>query len=104
VAQCSPGRSGVEEWRMNKSELHEQLTQLHAELKAAPRLDASANRLLDEIGADIARLRGDGAEDATVDASLSDRLERVAIRFEIDHPTLAASSRRLIDILGKVGL
>jgi len=36
--------------------------------------------------------------------SLPDRLEKVAVLFEVDHPTLAASSRRLVDLLGKVGL
>ena len=39
-----------------------------------------------------------------LNASLADRLERVAVRFEADHPTLASSSRRLIDLLGKAGL
>jgi hypothetical protein len=38
------------------------------------------------------------------DDSLPDRLERLAVQFEADHPTLAASSRRLIDLLGKAGL
>ena len=33
-----------------------------------------------------------------------DRLEKAAVQFEADHPGLAASSRRLIDLLGKVGL
>jgi hypothetical protein len=31
-------------------------------------------------------------------------LERIAVLFEVDHPTLAASSRRLVDLLGKIGL
>jgi hypothetical protein len=90
---------------MDDPELHEHLGKLHAELQAAPRLDADANRLLEEIGADIARLRERGAPGAAPgDASLPDRLERVAVHFEVAHPTLAASSRRLIDILGKVGI
>jgi hypothetical protein len=90
---------------MDDPELHEHLGRLHAELQAAPRLDADASRLLDEISADIARLRAGGAPAETpIDASLPDRLERVAVQFEVAHPTLAASSRRLIDILGKVGI
>jgi hypothetical protein len=36
--------------------------------------------------------------------SLPDRLERVAVQFEADHPTLAASARRLVDLLGEVGI
>jgi len=33
--------------------------------------------------------------------SLPDRLERVAVQFEADHPTLAASARRLVDLLAR---
>jgi hypothetical protein len=95
-------RSGV---TMNQSELQEQLVHLHGELERAPRLGADANRLLDAINADIARLRERAAvENPPVDPSLPDRLELGAVHFQIDHPTLAASLRRLIDILGKVGL
>jgi hypothetical protein len=36
--------------------------------------------------------------------SLADRLENIVVRFEAGHPTLAASSRRLIDLLGTAGL
>ena len=36
--------------------------------------------------------------------SLPDRLERVAVQFEADHPTLAASARRLVDLLSEVGI
>jgi hypothetical protein len=38
------------------------------------------------------------------DKSLSDRLERMAVQFEAEHPTLAASARRLVDLLGEVGI
>jgi hypothetical protein len=31
-------------------------------------------------------------------------LERIAVQFEVDHPTLAASARRLVDLLGEVGI
>ncbi len=34
----------------------------------------------------------------------SSRLEALAVRFEADHPSLAASLRRLIDLLGEVGI
>jgi hypothetical protein len=36
--------------------------------------------------------------------SLPDRLEMIAVQFEADHPTLAASARRLVDLLGEVGI
>jgi hypothetical protein len=38
------------------------------------------------------------------DKSLPERLERVAVQFEAEHPTLAASARRLIDLLNEVGI
>ncbi len=94
---------------MDTDELHTHLARLHAELQAAPRVDAESGRLLDEIGADVARLRARARAAAdiaggTPDRTLPDRLEALAVRFEVDHPTLAASSRRLVDLLGKVGI
>jgi hypothetical protein len=44
------------------------------------------------------------AAPSEVDESFADRLERAAVQFEANHPTLAASSRRLIDLLGKAGI
>jgi len=99
-----------EDGRMDTEDLNSHLARLHAELAAAPRVDAESERLLNEIGADVARLRARAAAPATgiagdsPDATLPDRLEALAVRFEVDHPTLAASSRRLVDILGKIGI
>lgn len=63
-------------------------------------------------GADSARNAADATpappltapQTSDVDSSLPGRLEKIAVLFEVDHPTLAASSRRLVDILGTVGL
>jgi len=52
------------------------------------------NRLIDKAGDSI----------PSSDRSLPDRLERIAVQFEADHPTLAASARRLVDLLGEVGI
>jgi hypothetical protein len=41
---------------------------------------------------------------SSIQASLPDRLERVAVQFEANHPTLAASARRLVDLLSEVGI
>jgi hypothetical protein len=41
---------------------------------------------------------------ASADKSLPDRLERVAVQFEAEHPRLAASARQLIDLLSEVGI
>jgi hypothetical protein len=101
---------------MDPNVLRDQLAKLHEELGNVRRVDPRSNRLLGEILQDIKRLldqpptsdappsepaphpRAAGA------ASLAERLEKVAVQFEVDHPTLAASARRLIDLLGKVGL
>ena len=59
-----------------------------------------------EVLKDIQRILDAGNERRALPhgVPLADRLEKVAVQFEADHPALAASSRRLIDLLGKVGL
>jgi hypothetical protein len=100
---------------MNPDELRDQLAKLHEELGAARQVDPRSAQLLTEIMNDIKRLTetspalagsGTAAGRAPSDAPLSlpGRLERIAIDFEAQHPTLAASSRRLVDLLGKAGL
>jgi len=93
--------------------LRDHLTRLHEELKRAPRVDAASTQLLGELMENIQQLMarsndagGDRVAhpDAAYATSLPARLEKIAVLFEVDHPTLAASSRRLVDLLGKVGL
>lgn len=104
---------------MNPDVLREQLTKLHEELGNVRRVDPRSNQLLGEIMQDIKRLMeaspavtevaaqlspSPAAPPVAAARSLPDRLEKIAVQFEADHPTLAASSRRLVDLLGKVGL
>jgi hypothetical protein len=100
---------------MDTDALRDQLMKLHEELGVARRVDPRSHQLLGEIMDDIKRLMDQDltASDAAGDPapgqpaaarSLPDRLEKIAVQFEADHPTLAASSRRLVDLLGKVGL
>jgi hypothetical protein len=100
---------------MDTDALRDQLMKLHEELGVARRIDPRSQQLLGEILDDIKRLMDqDLAASAAAGApspvrsaaapSLPDRLEKIAVQFEADHPTLAASSRRLVDLLGKVGL
>jgi hypothetical protein len=93
---------------MDPETLRNQLAALHEELRQTRQVDPRSSALLAEVLRDIQRIL-DQASERPVDASaptapLSDRLERAAVQFEADHPGLAASSRRLIDLLGKVGL
>jgi hypothetical protein len=100
---------------MDPDVLRQQLVQLHQELGVASRLDPRSTQLLAEIMEDIKRLleqsppapsptAAAGPRMAAAPRSLPDRLEQIAIQFEVDHPTLAASSRRLVDMLSKAGL
>ncbi|MGA2778195.1 MAG: DUF4404 family protein [Steroidobacteraceae bacterium] len=91
---------------MDPDALNEQISKLHEELANVRRLEPRSSQLLGEIMLDIQRLTATPAiaTAAPSAASLPDRLEEIAVRFEADHPTLAASSRRLVDLLGKAGL
>jgi len=105
----------LKESTMDTDALREQLMKLHGELGAARRIDPRSQQLLGEIMEDIKRLMDQDLTDSeaagphsrgqsAVAPSLPGRLEKIAVQFEADHPTLAASSRRLVDLLGKVGL
>lgn len=88
---------------MEPDVLRDQLVKLHEELGVATRVDPRSQQLLGEIMEDIKRLT-ESPPEGPPSLSLPDRLEKLALLFEVDHPTLAASSRRLVDLLGKVGL
>jgi len=91
---------------MDPEALNEQIRKLHEELANVRRLEPRSSQLLGEIMTDIRRLT-DASPASPVPsgaASLPGRLEEIAVQFEADHPTLAASSRRLVDLLGKAGL
>jgi hypothetical protein len=108
---------------MSPDVLRDQLAKLHEELRRVSSVDPRSSELLGEIMDEIKRLMpqsyagspslpslSPAAPAAAASAasaaasSLSGRLEEIAVQFEADHPTLAASSRRLVDLLGKAGL
>jgi hypothetical protein len=93
---------------MDPEALNEQIRKLHEELANVRRLEPRSSQLLGEIMTDIKRLTDTSpaapSPAAAGAVSLPDRLEEIAVQFEADHPTLAASSRRLVDLLGKAGL
>ncbi len=90
---------------MDPNQLRENLLTLHEELRRVKRLDPQSNRLLADLEEDIRRLTvTDAATTPESARGLPERLEMLAVQFEADHPTLAASSRRLIDMLGKLGV
>ena len=90
---------------MDPDTLRGHLTTLHEELRGTRQIDPRSSALLTEVLKDIQRiLDAEGQDARTGGVPLADRLEKVAVQFEADHPGLAASSRRLIDLLGNVGL
>jgi hypothetical protein len=90
---------------MDKNSLRDLVAKLHAELTDALRADPKSRERLSEMMQDINRLIDKPADSpSSPHGSLPDRLERIAVQFEADHPTLAASARRLVDLLGEVGI
>ncbi len=83
---------------MDNQSLRDHLTQLHAELSASGSVDPETKAMLGDVMRDLERLSGTSA------ASPAARLEGIAVRFEADHPAIAASIRRLVDLLGNVGM
>jgi hypothetical protein len=87
---------------MNAETLRKTLAELHKELSRARTLDERSRRLLQEIMSDVERL---GPSPTFAPPALrGHRLEELAIGFEVEHPTLAAGVRELMDLLAKAGL
>jgi Domain of unknown function (DUF4404) len=86
---------------VNSETLQKTLTRLHEELQGSPRVDDESRRLLQQIMQDVRHLPG--PETASTDGQ-QHRLEALAVRFEVDHPTLAATLREFIDLLAQAGI
>jgi len=95
---------------MDKNSLHDLVAKLHAELTDALRADPASREKMSDMMREINRLIDNRLTDKGADTpasspgSLPDRLEGIAVQFEAAHPTLAASARRLVDLLGEVGI
>ena len=81
---------------MSREPLKVLLARLHEELGRATSLDEESRRLVGVVVADIERL---GAAPATAGG-----LEALAVRFEAEHPAIAAALRQVGDLLGKAGI
>jgi hypothetical protein len=94
------------------------LARIHERLNEAGSVDAGSRELLTQVMGDIERaleaqgtlVQGaqggpaQGAPPAQATEANTSRLEALAVRFEADHPALAATVRRLVDLLSEVGI
>jgi hypothetical protein len=82
--------------------LQQALTRLHAELASSTRLDDKSRAGLRAALADIERrLKQGSAGDQPAEPH---GLDSLAVGFEAEHPSLAASLRQFIELLGQAGL
>ncbi|HEX7082014.1 MAG TPA: DUF4404 family protein [Gammaproteobacteria bacterium] len=86
---------------MANDELKRHLGRLHDELAAAKTLDAETRAQLEAVAADIERTL-EGRHEAP--HSVRERIERVTLRFEAEHPRLAGVLSEVTDALAKIGV
>lgn len=87
---------------MTQEPLRSLLHRLHEELGKAGPVDDETRRMLDVVAADIAGKSADTA--AAGESRHAPALEQLAVRFETDHPALAAAARQVVDALAKAGI
>ncbi|HTT05055.1 MAG TPA: DUF4404 family protein [Steroidobacteraceae bacterium] len=100
-----------------REQLQGSLRALHAELARTARVDASSHQLLQQLLRDMHRLLQDNetsevpapaaAADAVADGDggrPTQRLERLAVQFEAEHPRLAGSLRQFVELCSRAGL
>lgn len=85
---------------MTSPDLQLLLRRLHDELGRAESLDDESRKLLGVVARDITAL---SAAKEGVSGHLP-ALERVAVKFESNHPALSAVARQLVDALAKAGI
>lgn len=86
---------------MTNEPLRALLRRLHEELGRAGPVDDETRRLLDVVAGDIA---GKAEAVPAAESRHAPALEKLAVRFETDHPALAAATRQVIDALAKAGI
>jgi Domain of unknown function (DUF4404) len=92
---------------MDSGNLRNALAKLHEELRRAQRVDPESRRLLQQLATDIERLMDQPAAHGQAKApepSHRHRLKEFEVKFEADHPALAATLREFVDLLAKAGM
>lgn len=84
-------------------DLRTQIATLHASLQRldTDRVDSETRASLVLLLGDISRLLGSGLSD---DQPIRERLEALAVQFEVEHPAVGVAVRQLVDALAKAGI
>jgi len=86
-------------------DIQQHILSLHAQLERLDRdaIDPRTRELLMMLLSDLTRLLGAASLD-NEDHPLTERLERLAVSFEAEHPAVGNAVRQLIDALAKAGI
>ena len=86
-----------------KNELQLQLDALQATLRRTQSIDDATRDQLIGLLPEVTRLLGQTATASEVHP-LTEPLEKLAVRFEADHPALGNALRQVVDALAKAGI
>jgi hypothetical protein len=89
---------------MENKRLVETLKQLHIELSQAGRVDPETLGLLETVTDDIERVLGEHPDEAADVAEPTSRLRDLLLKFEADHPELAAAVGKVANGLAAMGI
>jgi hypothetical protein len=87
---------------MDQNRLRTLLAELDRELKSAGALDNQSRDLLEQVLADVRKL--ESPVDAGQHQSTEDRLRKLVLQFEAEHPRLSGAVGQVADALGKLGI
>lgn len=89
---------------MESKQLQAILRNLHAELGSAESVDAESREMLQQIAQDIERIAAAPEPAAEEHASVTERLENAALKFESEHPKLSQVLGDIMDAFSKLGI
>lgn len=87
---------------MNQDRLRALLVELDRELKSTGSLDARSKDLLEQVLADVRELDTPAAPGQN--QSVEDRLRKLVLQFESEHPRLSGAVAQVADALAKLGI
>ena len=99
---------------MPQKQLREQLARLHDELENTDAMDGEERRMLLQLMQDIHDALDRTSEPPPADSGdhsadqlgdqLADRVNSALARLEQEHPTVSFTLRRVVDLLGRMGI